>query len=645
MLSLSAENSKGNQTKQTAAPPETAFALWQRSVAQFAEEPAFKRKDPDRGDWETFTYRETDDRARELAAGLRSCGVEVGDKVCIASQTRFEWVLADLALVQAGCVSVPVYATLPANQAQYIAKHSGARAVFVEDPSQLEKFLGLHDPGQPQATSAALPLWLIYTQPEATVDKAAKPEDRRAPTKLEDVLGKVEPEVRARVISMEALAERGRRWFEAHPEQADSCQVGVNAQSCPGPESPFTIVYTSGTTGTPKGVVLSNRNLAAGVLSACRALKLEQTDEQLLFLPLAHVLARQLCWAPAGFGAVTAFAEGVAQLRQNLLEVRPTFMGGVPRVFEKFHAAVAAKIAENRGLKKRLVDWSFEVGRARSRAERKGIEGSIWGVGLAERLVFSKLRARLGLDRCRFLVSGGAPLAPEIAEFFHAAGLLVLEGYGLTETMAAACVNGLDSFRFGTVGRPIDAVSVKVAADGEILFKGASVFSAYHNDPEATQAAFREDGWFQTGDIGHLEDGYLRITDRKKDLIILAGGKNVAPQPIENALKMQCPHIGQAVVVGDKRPYCSALVTLSESAVERFAGDRKRAASDPGLRSEIETAVNAVNDRGARFEGIKRFTVLGTDLTEESGDLTPSLKVKRKVVIAKFEEEIEAMYG
>ena len=307
--------------------------------------------------------------------------------------------------------------------------------------------------------------------------------------------------------------------------------------------------------------------------SGGRAMNVGDSDEQYLFLPLAHILGREMVWAGFELGYTTAFSRGTNQIREDLVAVRPTFMAGVPRIYEKFYAAVTAAMEQGSPTKQRLAAWAVDRGRVHAAAVRAGRSGGGFGHWLADKLVLSKLRARLGLDRCRFLISGGAPLAPEIAEFFHAAGLLILEGYGLTETTSAVFLNTPERFRFGTVGPALDVVESRIAEDGEILVRGAPVFRQYYNNAEATAEAVEPDGWFHTGDIGVFEDGFLRITDRKKDLIVTAGGKKVAPQPLESALKAATPLVAQVLVYGDKRPYCVALVTPSEVALKQFGAD------------------------------------------------------------------------
>ena len=382
--------------------------------------------------------------------------------------------------------------------------------------------------------------------------------------------------------------------------------------------------------------------------SVIRAFNLRDTDLQLLFLPLAHVLGREMEWAPILAGSSIAFSGGPSRIKFDLVEVRPTFMAGVPRVFEKLHAAITTATGQGKGLKRALVGWAFRVGARHAAGLRRGRPpwfGLRMEHALADRLVLSKLRARLGFDRCRILISGGAPLSAEIAEFFHGLGLLVLEGYGLTETTAAAFVNRWNCYRLGTVGPAIDVIQYRIAEDGEILMRGPSVFTRYHNDAVATAEAIDAEGWFHSGDIGRIEDGFLNIVDRKKDIIVTAGGKNVAPQMIETALKAHCPLVSQVVVFGDSRPHCVAIITPSETAARQFGeGSLARAAAQPELRAAVEDAVTAINRTLASYETIKNFAVLPADFSEAAGELTPSLKVKREVVNSRYGHIVDALY-
>jgi long-chain acyl-CoA synthetase len=625
-MTAPAETSPGSSTLAPSAPaiaelrkddPRTAVELWKRRLAATPNAVAFRFYEKDA--WQGMTFHEADAMAREIAAGLVARGLLPGDRVCLLSQTRVEWVLADIAILLAGGVTVPIYASNTAEQCEFIVRDAGAKIVMVEDATQRDKLVGLRN----KLFTVA---HLIQLTGEAPVGLTPSPTEGGPPTSRF-------------VQSLAELRAAGRQWGVAHPGELDTHAETV------APESLFTIIYTSGTTGVPKGVVLTHDNLVAGVCSAVRSMRIDGQDLQYLFLPLAHVLGRELEWATIQIGCETAFSRGTLQIKEDLVAIRPTFMAGVPRIFEKFYAGVKTAMGQGSGLKRKIAAWALRVGAENSAAERAGKPSGGFSYRLADKLVFSKLRARLGLDRARFLISGGAPLAAEIGEFFHGAGLIILEGYGLTETMAAAFLNRQDAFRFGTVGPALDVVEAKIADDGEILMRGPSVFRQYYNNPAATAESVEPDGWFHSGDIGQLEDGFLRITDRKKDLIVTAGGKKIAPQALENALKARSPLFSQVLVYGDKRPYCIALVTLSEDARKRFGGaEFDVLAASPEVKAALQTEVDGLNETLASFESIKRFAILPADLTEASGDLTPKMSVKRKVVIDKYKSVIEDLY-
>jgi len=597
----------GNTTPVT----RSANSIWQSRIREFADRVAFRFRRNDV--WQSLTWRQADQAAREIAAGLLALGLERGDRVALLCQTRLEWLLCDVAIAMAGLVSVPIYPSSTAEQCAFILGDSGTRAVIAEDDSQLAKLASLQ---------AKLQLSHIIRVEEPATAPAAGREGIR---------------------SLAELRQAGAAWITAHPGELERRADAVQPSDC------FTIIYTSGTTGQPKGVVLSHANLVASCESAVRAFNLRPDDVQYLFLPLAHVLGREVEWAPIIVGSEIAFAESMARIKYDLTEIRPTFMAGVPRIFEKLYAAVQAGTQQGGRAKRWLVHWAFGVASRYSAAIRAGKSialGLRLAFGIADKLVLAKLRKRLGLDRCRFLISGGAPLSSEIAEFFHGARLLILEGYGLTESTAAAFVNRWNHFRFGTVGPAIDIVDFKLADDGEIFLRGPSVFSTYYRNPEATAEAFDAEGWFHTGDIGVAEEGFLRIVDRKKDIIITAGGKNVAPQKLENAVKAHSPLVSQVVVFGDKRSYCVALVTPSEPAVRQFGtGDIAKAAASPELRAAIDKAIADINATLASYETLKNFAILPADFGEASGELTPSLKVKRDVVASKFASTIAGLYG
>src|SRR3982751_840733 len=440
--------------------PRTAVELWKRRLAASPEAVAFRYFDKDA--WQGMTFREADGVAREIAAGLIARGVVPGDRVCIVSQTRLEWVLSDIAILLAGGIAVPIYASNTPEQCEFIVRDAGAKIVMVEDAVQRDKLVGLRN-------NLFTVAHLVQLTGEPPVGLTPPPLSTDAP-----------PATTRFVQSLAELRAAGRQWGVAHPGELDAHGDTV------APESMFTIIYTSGTTGVPKGVVLTHENITAGVCSAIRAMQIEGVDVQYLFLPLAHVLGRELEWCTIQIGCETAFSRGTANIKEDLIAIRPTFMAGVPRIFEKFHAGVKTALEQGSGLKRKIAAWALRVGAAHSAAVRAGKPGGGFAYWLADRLVFSKLRARLGLDRGGFLISGGAPPAAEIARVFLGAGVLILEGYGLTETVAAAFLNTRERFRFGTVGPALDVVECKIAEDGEILMRGPSVFRQYYNNPAET---------------------------------------------------------------------------------------------------------------------------------------------------------------
>jgi long-chain acyl-CoA synthetase len=613
--------------------PATAVELWKRRLQATPDRVAYRHFSATAGRWVDVTWREADVAAREIAAGLVARGIVPGDRVCVLAQTCLDWVLCDVGILFAGGVTVPIYPSNTAEQCEFIVRDSGAKIVIVEDAAQLEKMLSVRN-HLITVTS------LVYMGGDAKLEKP----DARGRTAV--ALAEVVTGAGDLALSLEALRAGGRTWLGAHAAELDGHAETVEADSM------FTIIYTSGTTGTPKGVVLTHRMLVSAVASAIRAMEIYDADDQYLFLTLAHVLAREVEWAGVALGFMSSISRGVAFIKQDLQETQPAFMVSVPRVFEKFYAGVQSALGQAKGLQRAITGWALGVGKRYSAALRAGRTPGGWlgfTRGIADKLVFSKLRGRLGLGRCRFLISGGAPLAPEIAEFFHAVGLIILEGYGLTETMAAAYLNTLSRYRFGTVGPALDVVETKVADDGEILMRGPSVFRQYYNNAAATAEAVEPDGWFHSGDIGQIEDGFLRITDRKKDLIVTANGKKVAPQPLENALKARSRLVSQVVVFGDKRSYCVALVTLSEDAQKRWGSNghvkgTPPIVESPELKAALQKDVDALNATLAPYETIKKFAVLANDFTEAAGEVTPSLKIKRKVVIDRYRSVIDALY-
>jgi long-chain acyl-CoA synthetase len=588
--------------------------FWQR-VSQSADRPAQRVKAGDA--WRDVSWRALGDEVREVALGLVALGRQPGDAVGILSQSRGEWVRADMAVLSGGGVTIPVYPTYPPETVAYIVRDSEARTLFVEDEQQLGKVL---------AAAAEMP-----SLDTVVVIQGAAPAsgDGR----------------RLRVLGWDALRVLGRGMARANA--LEPRLRGVK------PGDVATIVYTSGTTGPPKGVVQTHGNHLAALDMIATASGVREGDVHLLFLPLAHSFARMEGFLGIRLGLTTAFAESIERLPENLREISPDFLCSVPRVFEKVYAKILSGVEAGPPLRRRIFHWALGVGRRASRLEREGqalpaalrIQHAV-----ADHLVYGKLRAALG-GRLRFCVSGGAPLAPEIAEFFHAAGILILEGYGLTETCPILASNHPGAFKFGTVGRPFAGLEVRIADDGEIVARGPNIAQGYFRKREETAAVFGPDGWFHTGDIGELDpEGFLRITDRKKDLIKTSGGSYIAPQHIENLLKGD-PFVSQALVEGDRRAYPVALITLNPEELAKLArelglGDKPAAelVRHPAVVDRVRRVVDGVNAHLASYAKIKRFSVLPGDFTQEGGELTPTLKVKRRDVRAKYADVIESMY-
>jgi len=586
-----------------------------------ASKPCFRVKRD--GAWHDTSWIDVAERIHDTTAGLLDLGIEPGQKVAILSSTRPEWVEADLAIYASGGVSVPIYQSNLPHECGYILSNSESRVCFVENAKQLEKIREMQRDG----------FELDGSQCRVEVDHL--------------VLMDGEPDG-PDVVTLDALRERGRASRERLNEKMRARLASL------GRDDLATIVYTSGTTGPPKGVMQTHGNHLAAV-EAVGTVDLAREDEvAFLFLPLAHSFARMLEYYGLWVGTVTAFATSVDAVAQEIAEVKPHLIPSVPRIFEKIYARIMSTRDAANAVRQTLFDWAIGVGRERSLAEqeRQPVPLLVQAQALvADTLVLSRIREVLG-GRVRMMVSGGAPLAREIMEFFHAAGILIIEGYGLTETTPILTVNRPDHFKFGTVGPAIDGVTLRIAADGEILAKGPNIAQGYYKRPEATAESWDPEGWFHTGDIGEVDgDGFLRITDRKKDLIKTSGGKYVAPQNIENLLKTQL-HISQAVVIGDNRKYCVALITLDLDELERYARsaqiqvqERSALVQHPKIVELIDGEVQTVNKHLASYESIKYFRILDRDFSQETGELTPSLKVKRKVVTERFRNLIDEMYG
>ncbi len=559
------------------------------------------------------------EQVRALSLGLRSIGVAPGDRVAIVSESRPEWTLADLAVLAAGAITVPVYPTLSPAQTQIILADSGARFAVASDDTQVAKVQDIAGelPGLERIVAIDAREW-------------------KAPGRLPvETWGRVQGAGRARIQADPAEAAR----FEAFVARLE-------------PSDTATIIYTSGTSGTPKGVVLTHHNILSNVIAINAVLGVQADDVALSFLPISHTFERTALYLYLYEGVTICFAESLQTIARDLARVAPTVMTGVPRVFEKFQAAVVETVARTSPARQRLFDWAVGVGHAMADAQLGGTRPGPWlraRHAVADRLVLSKIRERTG-GRLRRMVSGSAPLARHTAEFFYAVGMQIFEGYGLTETAPVLTVNPPGAPRLGTVGPALPGVEIRIADDGEILVRGPNVMAGYYNRPDETREALRG-GWFHTGDVGELDpDGYLRITDRMKDLIVTSGGKNIAPQPIELRLKAS-PLVAEAVIIGDRRNFAAALIVPDFAALEvklradgAPSGSREQLAQRPDVVAIYQAIVDAINADLAQFERIKRMALLPSELTIEGGELTPTLKLRRRVVEQRWATTIDQIY-
>jgi long-chain acyl-CoA synthetase len=575
-----------------AAPVRTVPALWLEALAEQRTGTAYLAERA--GAWEPVTWPEAGERVTDLANGLLALGLKKGDAFGILASTRLEWVLFDYALALVGAVTVPVYATSSPHDCAYALDHADAIGVLAEDAQQIAKL------------------------DEVNAD-----------------IGRV-----GHILTfadLNDLAARGREHAASDPGALDRAIAAVDEDDL------YTFFFTSGTTGSPKACMIRHRNAYEMVASVAEVTELiEAEDVVLVWLPLAHNFGRLLHLTGAKIGFTTAFCSDPTRVAEALPHVRPHLLPGVPRIFEKVHDATRSAFDEQSGMKRRLIDWALGVGRRAGTLREAGkplppllaLQHRV-----ADRLVYSKFKERLG-GRIRVAASGAAPLSVEIAEFFHSLDVLILEGYGLTECTSAVTANRPSRFRFGTVGPALPGFELRIADDGELLVRSGTVFAGYYKDEAATREVLDEDGWVHTGDVAEIDgDGFVRITDRKKDIIVTAGGKKVAPQNLENQLKTS-KFVSQALVVGERRPYIGALVALDPAALEA-AGVSGNAASTELVQGIVDDA----NRGRTGFEQIKRFAVLPRDFSVEEGEVTPTLKLRRRVCEQHFAAEIDALYA
>ncbi len=569
------------------------------------------------GRYISISYEELYHRGLQVSRGLKKMGVKKGDKVAILSETRPMWMLADFGILNLGCIEIPIYHTDAPEQIAYILNHSGAKIVFVSTKAQYQKLLSIVDKVDIKFVvshdrflgDSRLPVFTLFQLSEISED----------------------------------ISEKDKKSIENSIKSIDSEEI-------------YTILYTSGTTGNPKGVLLTHNNIISNLYYTIKKTNdmLSKEDIFLTFLPFSHVLGKtDSCYLPLYIGGKIAFAESIETIADNMKEIRPTIMVTVPRLLEKIYARIMEITHNMSDAKKALIHWAFDVGK--NYMIKRHIEKenpSSLRYGLAEKLVFRKLRHGMGLDRFKFFVSGGAPLDKDLNIFYWACGLRVLEGYGLTETSPVLCVNSPEEFKFGSVGKLLEETEIKIAEDGELIFRGPQIAKGYYKMPEATKEAFTKDGWFKTGDIGHMDnEGFVYITDRKKEIIITAGGKNVAPQAIENALKLS-KYISNACLYGDKKPYIVALITLDIERIIDYAKENKLRYLDISDLSKnekilklIKREIEKVNKNLAKVETVKKFSILPQDFSIDSGELTSTLKLKRRIIYKKYRDVIECLYA
>ena len=594
--------------------PQTLNQAFLRTVAANPEREAYSIRQGDT--YVGINWAEAAERVRQIAAGYNALGLQRGDRVAILSANMPAWALSDYACCFAGMPLVPLYPNLPSNQLQQIMEDCEARVILVQDRKQLEKVLRIID---------NLPaLEYIVMLPDEGVREGEE-----------------------RLLSWQDLLERGRAWNQEHPGEIDRVAASI------GPEDVFTFIYTSGTTGKPKGVMLCHRNLIANLRDALTRFEPLPTDVFLSFLPLSHVFERLAQNFGMSVGGATRYARGILTVGEDLPVARPTIMVSVPRLMEKVWGNILDQAKSGPKLKYNIFKWCVRVGLATTRRKTEGrmIHPGLKLAGrIADRLLYSKIRAKFG-GRLRMVVAGGAPMQDGLGEKLQAVGITVIEGYGMTETSPVIAANSPVENRFGSVGKPFPSAEVKIARDGEILTRGPHVMQGYYKMPEETAAAIK-DGWMHTGDIGYLDsDGFLHITDRKKNMIVTSGGKNIAPQPIEFTLATS-PYIEQVMLVGEKRNFISALIVPNYDLLRRDLNlgegaelpSTEEIATHPEVYELIDAEIQRLSTELAQYERVRRFSILGSEFSIETGELTPSLKIKRHFVLDKYREIIEGMY-
>ncbi len=592
--------------------PGTINALFFKAIEERALPKALMHKVG--GTWESLSHATVLERVRRTALGLQQLGVLAGDRAGILSENRPEWAIADYACLCSGVIDVPVYPTLPAEQIPYVLNDSGAKVIFVSNAAQAQKIASIR-------SSIPALQWVIGF----------------AATKVDGC--------DMTLAELEALGAAQDNADVAARFKADALAVQ--------PDHLITLIYTSGTTGNPKGVMLTHDNVYSNCIATQHSIPLIGGDVALSFLPLSHIFERMGDYYLFANGVTIAYAESIDTVPINMQEVSPTLMMSVPRLYEKIYARVLENAVAAGGLKAKIFFWARAVGERWSDVKLSGREpGGLlaFQYGLAQKLVFSKLKERTG-GRLRYFISGGAPLSPTINKFFYSAGLVILEGYGLTETSPVISANTPENFRIGTVGKPIAGVEVRIANDGEILTRGPHVMKGYYKNPEATAEAIDHEGWFHTGDIGEIQDGFLKITDRKKDIIVTAGGKNLAPQPIENRIKTN-KYVSQAVMIGDKRKFPIVLIVPDWDQLEKWSAEqnivwtsRAELLKMPTVQAKMEKEVKSELTGLGSYETPKKIGLLEHDFSIERGELTPKLSVKRRVVEKTNAEFIESLYA